>query len=278
MTHPGAPQQFPQHGHHPQFPPPGQLPPPGPHPPQWGPGMPGGPGMPNGQWGPGGPGMPGGPGGPGMPGGPPARRGGKGPLIAVLVVLLVLGLGVGGYFVYVELEGDSQAKPVVDTSEDLEKAPIGCAMLEEAEVAPHIPGRMDYSAGGANPGAGQGHDQGQCNWNNSGRLAKDNVRGAFVIVTSYVYHANHQLSGVDKAKEHMEDRVRTGVAVHVEGADEAELVAQEKVKWAAEIVVRYRNVVYSVSYSNQTEGANVKAGATTLAATAIGKVVKAQED
>ncbi|KOX28190.1 hypothetical protein ADK67_12200 [Saccharothrix sp. NRRL B-16348] len=199
-------------------------------------------------------------------------------MIAVVIILLVLGLGAGGYFVYTRLDDSSaDAKPVVDTSDDLEKAPIGCAMFEEAEVAPHIPGRMDYSAGGANPGVGQAHDQGQCNWNNSGRLAKDNVRGAYVIVTSYVYHANHKQSGVDKAKEHMEDRVRNGVAVNVEGADDAKLVSQEKVKWSAEVVVRYRNVVYSIAHSNQTEGANVKAVATSLATLAIGKVVKAEE-
>jgi hypothetical protein len=198
-------------------------------------------------------------------------------LIAVLVILLVLGLGVGGYFVYTRLDDSADAKPVVDTSEDLEKAPIGCAMLDEAEVAPHIPGRMDYSAGGANPGVGQSHDQGQCGWNNSGRLAEDKVRGAHVIVTSYVYHANHEMSGVDKAKNHMEDRVRRGVAVNVPGADDAKLVEQKKVDWSAEIVVRYRNVVYSVVYSNQTEGANVKAGVITLAATAIGKVVAAED-
>jgi hypothetical protein len=254
MTHPGAPQQFPPHARHPQFAP--QGPPYGP-PPQQGPG----PGYPH-QYPP-----------HGVPGGPPPRRGGKGPLIAVLVIVLVLGLAAGGYWVLFELDDSADARPVVDTSRDLEKAPIGCAMFEEAEVAPYIPGRMTYEAGSANSGSGELADQGQCDWNNTGTFTKDKVRAAYVIVTSYVYHATREVSGVDKAKQHMERRVRTGVAVSVEDADDAKLVAQAKVDWSAEVVVRYRNVVYSVVYSNQTDGANVKGGATALAKAAIGKVV-----
>ncbi|WP_447007165.1 hypothetical protein ACRAKI_12130 [Saccharothrix isguenensis] len=40
-----------------------------------------------------------------------------------------------------------------------------------------------------------------------------------------------------------------------------------------ELVVRHRDVVYSVVYANRTEGANVEGVATSLATTAIGKVV-----
>ena len=191
----------------------------------------------------------------------------------MLVIVLVLGLGFAGYWVLFELDDSADARPVVDTSQDLEKAPIGCAMFEEAEVAPYIPGRMTYEVGSANPGPGQLSDQGQCNWTNSGTFTKDKVRPAYVIVTSYVYHATREVSGVDKAKEHMKRRVRNGVAVNVADTDDAQLVAQEKVDWSAEVVVRYRNVVYSVSYSNQTDGANVKGGATALATAAIAKVV-----
>ncbi|MFD0203159.1 MULTISPECIES: hypothetical protein [Saccharothrix] len=192
----------------------------------------------------------------------------------MLVIVLVLGLGVGGYFVYRGLDDSAKAKPVVDSSQDLEKAPIGCAMFDEAEVAPYIPGRMDYEVGSANPGPGESYDQGQCAWNNPD-FTKQKVRPAHVIVTSYVYHANLKMSGVDRAKEHLDRRVRTrAVAVNVEDADDALLVEQKKVDWSVEVVVRYHNVVYSIVYSNQTEGANVKGGATALATIAIGKVAK----
>lgn len=118
----------------------------------------------------------------------------------------------------------------MDASQDLEKAPIGCAMFDEEDVRP-----------------------------------------AHVIVTSYVYHVNQELSGVDKAKEHLESRIRNGVAVNVPDAEEALLV--QTADFSATVTVRYRNVVYAVDYSNQTEGANVKGGATDLATIALSKVV-----
>lgn len=207
---------------------------------------------------------------------PPPRRRGKGVLIGVLVTVLLLGLSVGGLWLWEELD-DPPPPPPVDASDDLEKAPIGCAMFTEEEVAPYIPGRMDYEEGGANAGARESYDLGQCSWNNLGRLAEDGVRGAHVIVTSYVYHANTQLSGVDRAKEHLESRVRDGVSVHVEGAEDALLTEQRRVDWSVHIDVRYRNVIYSIDYSNQTEGANVKRGATELATVAIGKVVPEED-
>lgn len=247
MTQPGAPQQYPQHGQpYPQQYPSQQYPPqqyPHPH----------------------------------APWGPPPKRRGKGVLIGVLVTVLVLGLAAGGLWLWEELD-DPPPPPPVDASQDLEKAPIGCAMLDEEEVAPFIPGRMDYEAGGANPGSGQLKDQGQCNWNNTGRLHEDGVRGAWVIVTSYVYHAGREQSGVDKAKEHLEERVQGGVAVNVEGADEALLSQPGDAKGRAKITVRYRNVVYDVDHTNQNEGANVKKAATTLATIAISKVVPDEDE
>ncbi len=209
---------------------------------------------------------------PGMPWGPPPPRGRKGGvLIGILVTVLVLGLAFAGYWVFYEMDDSSETSPPVDASQDLDKAPIGCAMLDEEEVALYIPGRMDYEPGSANPGTQETHDQGQCDWSNSGTFTEDNVRPAFVIVTSYVYHANHELSGVDKAKEHLESRVRNGVAVNVPDADEAQLV--QTADHSATVTVRYYNVVYDVDYSNQTEGANVKGAATELATIALSKVV-----
>ena len=99
------------------------------------------------------------------------------------------------------------------------------------------------------------------------------MRPAYVIVTSYVYRATRTKSGVDAAKEHLQRRVRNGVAVKVKDADEALLVAQEKTDHSASVTARYRNVVYHVDYTNQTEGAQVKSGAIELATTVIGKVV-----
>lgn len=248
MTQPGAPQQYP-HGPYPQqqhqFPPPQQQ-----YPPQYQQGVP---------W-----------------AQPPKKRRGKGVLIGVLVVVLLAGLAGGGLWLWEELD-DPAPPPPVDASEDLAKAPIGCAMFDEAEVRPYIPGTMDYEAGGANSGAGDAHDQGQCSWTNSGSLS-DGVRGAHLIVTSYVYHASTQLSGVDKAKEHLEDRVRTGVEVNVEDAENALLVTNSKADWTVQLVVRYHNVVYALDYANQNEGANVKGAATTLATIAISKVVPDEDD
>lgn len=248
MTRPGGPQQYPPQGWQHPAPQPGQQYPQQyaqQHPQPWGP--------------------------------PPPQRGRKGGvLIGVLITLLVVGLAGGGFWLYTELESDD-APPPVDSSQDLDKAPIGCAMLDEEEVAPYIPGRMDYEPGSANPGPGEYQDQGQCNWNNPDFIEQD-VRPAFVIVTSYVYHANQELSGVDKAKEHLESRVRNGVAVNVEDADEALLVQNADADHAASVTVRYRNVVYDVNYQNQTEGANVKGGATELATVALSKVVPGDDD
>lgn len=240
MTQPGAPQQYP-HGQ--PYPPQQQ------YPPQYQQGVP---------W------------------AQPRKRRGKGVLIGVLVVVLLAGLAGGGLWLWEELD-DPAPPPPVDASEDLAKAPIGCAMFDEEEVRPFIPGKMDYEAGGANSGTGVPYDQGQCGWNNSGSLS-DGVRGAHLIVTSYVYHADHQLSGVDKAKEHLERRVRTGVEVNVEDAENALLVTNSKADWTVQLVVRYHNVVYTLDYANQNEGANVKGAATTLATIAISKVVPDEDD
>ncbi|NUT51644.1 MAG: hypothetical protein HOV94_30760 [Saccharothrix sp.] len=259
-----APGQFPPGQQPPGHFPPGQQPG-GPFPPgQFAPG-PGGPFAP-GQFPPPGPPFP-------PPHGAPGQRGGGGKvvLVVLLVVVVLLGLGGAGYWVF--LRDDKPAAPPVDSSQDLAKAPIGCAMFDEAEVAPHIPGRMDYAPGGANPGVRESYDQGQCTWNNTKSFIKDKVGPAHLIVTSYVYHADLKQSGVDRAKEHMKKRVRPGVAVNVKDAEDAMLVTQEKADWTVEVVVRYRNVVYSLTYANQTKGANVKGTATGLATVAIGKVV-----
>lgn len=201
---------------------------------------------------------------------PPPRKKKNRVVIWVLITLLVAGLTAGGFWLYEELD-DPPALPPVDSSQDLAEAPIGCAMLEEAEVAPYIPGRMDYEAGSANSGTRAHHDQGQCNWGNTGTFTEDGVRGAFLIVTSYVYHADQRVSGVDKAVEHMTERIPAGVEVNVPDADDAQLSQTDDT--SATVTVRYRNVVYDVNYHNQTEGANVKGGATELATVALGKVV-----
>lgn len=206
----------------------------------------------------------------GVPWARPPKRRGKGVLIGVLVVVLLAGLAGGGLWLWEELD-DPAPPPPVDASEDLEKAPIGCAMFDEGEVKPYIPGKMDYEAGGANSGTGTGADQGQCKWDNSGSLSSG-VRGAHLIVTSYVYHADTLLSGVDKAEEHLEQRVRTGVEVNVEDAENALLVTNSSADWTVQVVVRYHNVIYALDYANQNEGANVKGAATALATIAISKV------
>ena len=202
--------------------------------------------------------------------GPPPRKKKNRVVIAVFITLLVAGLTGGGFWLYEELD-DPPALPPVDSSQDLAKAPIGCAMLEEAEVAPYIPGRMDYEAGSANAGTRAHHDQGQCNWGNTGTFTEDGVRGAFLIVTSYVYHADQTVSGVDKAVEHMTERIPAGVEVNVPEADDAQLSQTDET--SATVTVRYRNVVYDVNYHNQTEGVDVKGPATTLATLALSKVV-----
>lgn len=204
---------------------------------------------------------------------PPPRKRKTGVLVGVLVLatVVVLGLAFAGYWVFVERD-DSGKPPPVDASQDLAKVPIGCAIFDKDEVARYIPGRMEFEAGSVNSSR-EYLEQGQCNWNNTDTFSKDKVRPAYVIVTSYIYRATRTTSGVDAAKEHLQRRVRNGVAVNVKDAEEALLVAQEKSDSRAAVTARYRNIVYHVDYSNQTDGAQVKSGATELATAAIGKAV-----
>ncbi|MFI7117020.1 hypothetical protein [Amycolatopsis sp. NPDC049868] len=205
---------------------------------------------------------------------PPPRKKKTGLLIGMLVLgtVVVLGLAFGGYWVFVR-EGGSDAPPPVDASQDLAKAPIGCAVFDKGEVAPYIPGRTDFEAGSGNMTADY-VEQGQCVWSNTDTFIKDKVRAAHVIVTSYVYRATGKRSGVEAAKEHLKRRVPNGVAVNVKDAEEALLVQQGKRGHSVAVTARYRNVVYHVDYTNQTDGAPVKDGATALATVAIGKAPK----
>jgi hypothetical protein len=210
----------------------------------------------------------------GVPWAQPPKKRGKRVLIGVLVVVLLAGLAGGGLWLWEELD-DPAPPPPVDASEDLEKAPVGCAMFDEDEVRPFVPGRLDYEAGSANQSYTETVEQGQCSWDNGDTFTEDGVRPAHAIVTSYVYQADTTMSGVDRAKDHMDSRERGGVAVNVEDADEALL--RENGKSSVHIAVRYKNVVYALDYSNQTEGAPVKKAATTLTTIAIGKVVPDKE-
>ncbi|RSN63350.1 hypothetical protein DMH01_12250 [Amycolatopsis sp. WAC 04182] len=202
----------------------------------------------------------------------PPRKKKTGLLIVLLALgtVMVLGLAFGGYWFFVR-EDDSDARPRVDASQDLAKAPIGCAVFDKSEVARYIPGRTDFKAGSGNT-TSDSLEQGQCVWNNTDTFIKDKVRAAHVIVTSYVYRATRTKSGVDAATEHLKRRVRNGVAVNVTDADEALLVEQGKRGHSVAVTARYRNVVYHVDYTNQTDGAPVKDGVTALATAAIGKV------
>jgi hypothetical protein len=182
--------------------------------------------------------------------------------------VLVLGLAFGGYWVFSELDSE-EAPPPIAAGQDLEKAPIGCAIFDEADVAPYIPGRIDHGPGNANPGVGE--DEGQCGWNNPD-FTEENLRQAHVIVASYVYHAKSGASGVDRAKGHLKDRVGgNAVAIEVKDADEAMLI--DLADPVVAVTVRYHNVVYHLDYSNPNEGADVKGAATDLAAIALSKVV-----
>ncbi|WP_340684094.1 hypothetical protein LCL61_37345 [Amycolatopsis coloradensis] len=202
----------------------------------------------------------------------PPRKKKTGLLIVLLALgtVMVLGLAFGGYWIFVR-EGGSDAPPPVNASQDVAKAPIGCAVFDKSEVARYIPGRTDFEAGSANS-TSDSLEQGQCAWNNTDTFIKDKVRAAHVIVTGYVYHATRTKSGVDAATEHLKRRVRNGVAVNVRNADEALLVEQGKRGHSVAVTARYRNIVYHVDYTNQTDGAPVKDGVTALATAAIGKV------
>ncbi|MDA3648718.1 hypothetical protein LZ318_06760 [Saccharopolyspora indica] len=251
MTHPGPPQQYPQegqpHGQYPQQVPQGQQ-----HPqqyvqhayPQWGQ-------MPPQQ----------------------GKRKSKGPLIAVLAVVgvvLLAGAAVGGLFLMEELA--KEEKPVVNTSLDLPKAPLGCALFEENEVAPYIPGRTDYEPSSFGSQT-KTKESAQCSWSNRDTFRDDKVPNTSVWATSYIWHATSQQSGVDQAKEEMEREGRASRKagdVHVPGADEAMLreVTDNKV----EVISRYRNVIYKISYDTRADGANLKRPATELTALVISKI------
>jgi hypothetical protein len=209
--------------------------------------------------------------------GPPPKKS-NGALIAVLVVVAVLVLGGGGFFLYTQLSDDSEAAPKIDTSEDLDEAPMGCALFTEAEVAPYIPGRMEFEPTGFGTTTDLS-EQDQCDWGNHDTWSEDGVRASWVIVTSYLYHARinnsgyDDMSGVDVAKEEADRQARTGGgAVDVPGADDARLVTKTSDS-SAKVVVRYHNVVYVVDYTNQTEGANIQGAVVELATIVTSKVV-----
>lgn len=203
----------------------------------------------------------------------PPRKRKTGPLIVVLaIVLMVVVVGGGGVLLYLGLSDSGKASPGVDASQDLEKAPGGCAVLAEAEVAPYIPGRMNFKPLSGSTSSDRS-EQGQCSWNNNDQYIKDRVNAAFVIVTSYVFHATREKSGVDAAKEHLKRRVPNGAEVGVQGAEDARLVALAKNGNQAKVAVRYRNVVYLLDYLNKTEGVQVQSRLTELAAVVVGKVV-----
>ncbi|MFJ4101453.1 hypothetical protein [Amycolatopsis japonica] len=204
---------------------------------------------------------------------PPLPRKRKtGPLIPVLAIVLVVVVGGGGVLLYFALSDSGKASPRVDASQDLAKAPGGCAVLTEAEVAPYIPGRMAFKPLSGSTSSDRS-EQGQCSWNNNDHYLKDKVSAAFVIVTSYVFHATREKSGVDAAKEHLKRRVPNGAEVAVQGAEDARLVALAKTGNQAKVAVRYRNVVYHLDYLNKTEGVQVQSRLTELAAIVVGKVV-----
>lgn len=74
-------------------------------------------------------------------------------LIGVLLTVLLAGLAFGAFWMFRENDDFGEETSVVDASQDLEKAPMGCAMFTEDEIDPHIPGsRMDYKPGVANRG------------------------------------------------------------------------------------------------------------------------------
>ncbi|QFU92683.1 hypothetical protein [Amycolatopsis sp. YIM 10] len=204
------------------------------------------------------------------PGHPPPKKK-LGLLIGILATVLVLVLAGVGIWVFTALD-EPDGPPPVDASQDLQKAPGGCALFDEHEVKPYIPGQMKFEPTGFGSSS-QLSEQGQCNWGNIDTFTKDKVPSAFMIATSYVFHATQTKSGVDAAKEHFKRSVRKGAAANVPGADEAVLVVDGKTDSSAEVTVRYRNVVYKVDYNNKAEGANVSSTATELANAAIGKVV-----
>ncbi|RSM59296.1 hypothetical protein DMH03_25955 [Amycolatopsis sp. WAC 01376] len=203
---------------------------------------------------------------------PPPRKKKTGLLITMLALgtVMVLGLAFGGYWFFIR-KSDSDGPPPVDASQDLAKAPIGCALFDKSEVAPYIPGRTEFKALSGDT-TSDSVAQGHCLWGNTDTFLKDKVRAAHVIVTSYVYRATRTKSGVDAATEHLKRQVRNGSSVKVKDADEALVVEQGKRGHSVAITARYRNVVYHVDYTNQTDGAPVKDGVTALATAAIGKV------
>ncbi|NKY58262.1 hypothetical protein [Nocardia flavorosea] len=184
---------------------------------------------------------------------PPQRssRGGAIALVVVLVIVLLGGGGAGAYFLFAA--GDSDDGPVVDTSRDLAEAPMGCGLFTESEIAPLIPGRFTTEPTGIG-GATDFDKSAQCMYSNQG-IAPDGMPTAFLSVTTRLHKANARESGVDKAKDDL--RRKPGSPVGVPGADDdafREIESSRDRVVAAQLFVRYRNVVITLHYTHYALG------------------------
>lgn len=185
----------------------------------------------------------------------PPPRSGRGAVIGLIVVLVVVLLGGGGVGAYFLFAGDSDDGPVVNTARDLTKAPMGCGLFTEAEIAPLIPGRFSTEPTGI--GGDTDYDKSaQCMYSNQD-VAADGTPTAFLSVTTRLHKADDRMSGVDKAKDEL--RRKPGSPVGVAGADDdafRELESSRDRVVAAQIFVRYRNVVITLHYTHYALGAN----------------------
>ncbi|WP_280397968.1 hypothetical protein [Nocardia carnea] len=240
MSQPGQPGPLPEAGR----PMPQQmLTPPGqPYPPQghWAP-MPGQqPYTPGPQWAP--------------PPPPRSNRGGVIALVLVLVLVVLGGGGAGAYFLFAA--GSSDDDPVVDTSRDLAEAPMGCGLFTEAEIAPLIPGRFTTEPTAIFGGNKEYENSAQCMYSNQD-TAPDSLPTAFLSVTTRLHKANPRESGLDKAVDDL--RRKTGSPAGVPGADDdkfREIESSRNRIIAAEMSVRYRNVVITLHYTHYALGEN----------------------
>ncbi|MGA6206079.1 hypothetical protein ACPESR_15150 [Nocardia testacea] len=185
----------------------------------------------------------------------PPPRSGRGGIIALVVVLVFVVLGGGGagaYFLF--RAGGSDDGPVVDTSRDLAEAPMGCGLFTELEIAPLIPGGFSTEPTNIIGGNRDHENSAQCMYSNHG-IAPKGVPTAFLSVTTRLYKANPQESGVDKAKDDL--RRNPGSPAGVPGADDdkfREIENSRNEVGAAEIIVLYRNVVITLHYTHHGLG------------------------
>lgn len=186
---------------------------------------------------------------------PRKGRGGLIALVLVFVLVVLAGGAAGAYFLF--FEEDPNKKPAVDTSLDLADAPMGCGIFTEAELAPFIPGTFTTEPTDVFGGDKDYEKSAQCSFSNQKTHTAQRQPAVWVIVTTKLLKANQNQSGVQKAKTELGRK--PGSAVGIPGADDdrfREIKSSNNNISTGEMSFIYHNVFISITYHYERLGQN----------------------